>query len=1038
MKGIAAKADETVKCYISRPDPHGRGLPAILYPRFRSYLFVCAAMAGMAAFFLCRRIPFIQKYPDFIVGPVAWEGSVKTVDYLAACLALGVFVVVLFVTNALASRIPQRPKGSIWVHSVEAWAGTIPPEFGVTLVPLGWFVGCIAGKLVIAFLLGGPLGFGTLPHHYLLLCLWALILMVAFRRRMVAIDPGASPASLTSLGLYALIGLFVSCAAALAISVVIHQFILVSAGDSFVFVTSIVAAAAAGFSFCLMVFPHNPSGIESVRSGLTRFIVWAQVVVPFLLLTLLPNGRIGSAELPIVLVIFSAVGWSLVVWYRRVHHPSPQDQKGGIYSQILFTPTIICFLIVTLMPSLPLRTSPFDDYHIGEVYLPWQQLVLFHKLPFADLNYPHGFTHLIQGLLASFFPGKPFISFTYGTTLLFAVSIALTFVFLRAVVGTIPSLLFLMTSPFTRSLPFAFIIPFLCLIANRTLCRNPWRWLLAWGIGAVFLPLYSPPTGSAMFVASLPLAGWMAVRAYHYHGPEAGRRGLLTFFLAAGAFVGALALLFTPVGSVFKGFVNFLLENAQANSVANGIPWRWGKHGLIQILWIPASMTIIALMWKTSVAQKNRDRLTVLIFGSALFFFSCALVPYSFGRIDDTGISRAGSMSLWLLYFGIPIMILLIHRPRIAATFLLIFPLYGGFLQASIASQEVKSWSMLVDRLSGRGIEEVVETAGDRNRQIPSGHKGAPADTTLTASGDLRVIIDTLLTPDETYFDLTNHSAQYFHLQRPVPSLESAVYNAPSSMTQARMLGQLQKTVPPVAIAEGNTIIFDGGSVSLRSNRIYRYFTLRYVPVRIGGYTFLVAPGLLETARHLSLAYEGDRSSARDTGDDRPSSRRGEDRDAELLDKAFYPGHLKKIPVSWGRSWASLSPGLAPVAMAGEGTLPANMPEGPQVSQTAVKLSGLGISGADAGMIVFDFACERLFGAAEPEIVLSWVSDIADGVSDSSTIRFYGATGRLVVPVDACPRWLKSRKITAVTLSLINPEICRSSRLYNIGLYQRK
>jgi len=96
-----------------------------------------------------------------------------------------------------------------------------------------------------------------------------------------------------------------------------------------------------------------------------------------------------------------------------------------------------------------------------------------------------------------------------------------------------------------------------------------------------------------------------------------------------------------------------------------------------------------------------------------------------------------------------------------------------------------------------------------------------------------------ILLPGQTYLDLTNRQAMYFYLDRPVPSLYAATFNALNkrqTATHARSTGR-QSTRRGF---HRPALEADAIKASLRSFFLYRYVLRGYRPVVVGPYTFLV------------------------------------------------------------------------------------------------------------------------------------------------------------------------------------------------------
>ena len=98
-------------------------------------------------------------------------------------------------------------------------------------------------------------------------------------------------------------------------------------------------------------------------------------------------------------------------------------------------------------------------------------------------------------------------------------------------------------------------------------------------------------------------------------------------------------------------------------------------------------------------------------------------------------------------------------------------------------------------------------------------------------------------------------------------------------------------------------------------------------------------------------------------------------------------------------------------------------------------LSALGLSGHDAGLLRLDFRCEDQI--AEPRVQIFWWGDNHSEPFEESSVHFTAASGALIVPLDASPRWLTSRRIHGLRIDMANPSACSAFGVENLELLQR-
>ncbi|MDA8105308.1 MAG: hypothetical protein M0Z71_07965 [Nitrospiraceae bacterium] len=595
---------------------------------------------------------------------------------------------------------------------------------------------------------------------------------------------------------------------------------------------------------------------EDFRVLLLNMVILIQLPLPFLFFDALPHpwrqdGLLYRGYQPTA-ALYAAVGIvisiSLYSWYRRWLSFKSREAAGEQTLASAVVPGAVVALVVFLhAQQLGLPILHLDDYHMGEWYLPWQQLTDFGKLPFVGINYPHGFVHLLQGVLGRIFFDTTAASFFASDRMLLMFACALTFLSISAIVGPFWAFFVMVTFPlekFTQN--HWFTAPAIMLLINAYLLDRPARWVVVWGLSATFLTLYAMSTGTAFALASLPFGLWMIVRAWK-EDPKRIRNGML---LTTGILT--LLLLVTPLGKVLAGLLRFLAENASVNTIANGSPWAdtfgapfhttglFASGFLSELLrsgWILGVAATAIVVWREAAAPHNARRRQTLIFGIFIVFFLLLMMAYSFGRID-LGITRTGVVSLWLLSFAIPLLFLL-PRQRILSAPMLLWAALGAVCYAAMGG-DLPDTTTLVSR-----SVDIIKVQNRRVALDPAlPHLGYLILDDDRAEGlhELRQILHEILLPGETYLDLTNHSARYFFLGYPVPVVEAAVYNAPSVATQERMIQQLVSQPPPVIIIDGDTISWDGPTVQLRANLLYRYIVKSYVPVKRGRYILLIEP----------------------------------------------------------------------------------------------------------------------------------------------------------------------------------------------------
>jgi len=386
------------------------------------------------------------------------------------------------------------------------------------------------------------------------------------------------------------------------------------------------------------------------------------------------------------------------------------------------------------------------------------------------------------------------------------------------------------------------------LLANESLLLRPIRWIVAWVLTSLFVTFYAMSTGTALTLASLPVALWMVGRAWRDE-----RRSFLYFCCILAAIIGLLCVI-TPFGRVAFSLVRYLAENAAINAVANGVPWgeTFGKGlnsstimssgfltELLRLAWIFGIVIIGIVAWKEATGRPEERNQKLLVLSALVGFFPLALTAYSFGRINP-GLPRSGFISVWMLTFAFPVLLATKRSRTQINSAIIILAAVGAACYALMGGQLPE-----VSRLSSRAVA-AADVRADQLRGNPAlPNLGNMVLDPYRQDGlsELQQVLKGLLRAGETFLDLTNHSARYFFLGYPVPILEPAIYNAPAATTQDRIIGQLVTSPPPVILIEGDNITWDGAVLPLRAGLVYRHvMSLGYLPIKRGRYILLAEP----------------------------------------------------------------------------------------------------------------------------------------------------------------------------------------------------
>jgi hypothetical protein len=785
---------------------------------------VLASAAALVLHGLARRTgAFHDTYREFIVGILSASGQVKTLDYAFVAVWLAIFAAAFALSQLVFRRLtaccaaPAEPRQL----TLLAYVPAVPVLTALWGSPLDlWVVGLsILALMVLPFaaLLAWRFGQGFAAGELedFAAAVWAMALFavcvpIAFNLVSARLLPGASQ-PVPALKLAA---------------------------------TGAGMAAIAAFLFA--------RSLSDVVIKAKEAVLLLQIPLPLLLLVALPSPILvddrpfmaygAKPALYGLLVILVAASWFSLArrWMAFARQESTPATK---ILDPLCVAAILAFIAYPLIA--PLLST--DDFHFGEKLYGWHQWWAFGQLPFVDTVQVHGLVDVMPGLLALWFYDGALAALAPGEALIRTIlGIGIVVTLARMTGAAWALLLALPISAHTHFLRLAPLFILAALLLDRPLIGRPARWLIIWGLGSLLIAFWYPAGGTAMIIGSLPFVVHIGLRLSRSW--RADRHGAI----ALGAVVAAvlLALALTPLGRMALGVVDFLLEGARLNSIAYGLPLRWETTAelaripgamrsdlmfhLLRFMWLPLA-ALAALRLVAELVRSRRDPAAVLgwllVMGTALIS-----VPYSLGRVDPFAFSRLGKLTMLIAGLFMLASSLERERARVYVGFavLALAALPGwpaGWIQAAISKPHAKP-----------AFSAPTGASMALARELGYGPVLFPEPDRLQRLAELRRIIDGVLEPDETFYDMTNRSALYTYMHRRMPVSWAAVYTDISAATQARTVRQLEAARPPLLLL-GPGLNYDGVKPSLRTYWVYRQvMALGYEPRRIGEYDFLVRP----------------------------------------------------------------------------------------------------------------------------------------------------------------------------------------------------
>lgn len=951
---------------------------------------------ALSVIFVWNIYPFLgsgQEYKDLVVGNLIWSDYDKDKEWTAFRLLL-IFSVVFSLGISVIFQYLREKKLSFDFLSTThdlfyiAW---FPAIFwlGAALVrpdisPFIMTTSCIFVFLIVLIVLGlSRLHEKTEKRDLMDIGLSSILILVLTVFSILAL---AIPAGMYSLYLR---------------NILHDKWILILAGSGVILT----------FSFIIINIYFSDS-VEKIKNRFHLSLLLLQIPIPFLLFVFISKYYIYQGKVltmyrsnGIAFIVFCLIALSLYMLFQKYKKLLNENKNGKntSYKDVLSMYSLYPIAIyISWSQYIKVLGFEFDDFHIGEQLLPWQQIIDFGKIPYVDFIPIHGLMPLLYGGLNELFYGNTVATFPLAMGLLAAIAVAITFIAIYLFSGPIMALLL---TPFIWSGivdRFYFVIPALLVLSIPKITSRSKIWLSAWIIVCLFSISYNAAIGAGIAVGSLPLAIYMGWRAYKEE------RNWLKYCIAFLTCIAFLILALSPFREIVLGFFHYFIDNSSTNEIAYGMGlFQYNNHpeelglgaiqfqwNLLRISWMLVALIAIVIFIRTLIIKQYDIK--------SKYFWLVVLLPITFfmigewvlGRIGGETLSRTGALSYIALLVFLPLMIIGFRSDPTRSVSILFIALIMGSVISVTTVPDFNVWL----------TKPFSNTEVDQNYILVSGK-----DIGLERLGDLftqpkrieelqnlKAAMTPFIHDEETFLDLSDHSALYFYLNMPVPVLYSAFYNAPDTKSQTRMIDQIKDNPPPVILI-APSINHDGGPASLRSYRLYRELIDSYVPEQIGEYTFLIRPDRINI----------------DIIDDKNSS----EKQMDILDNVFSTPDLNSIPNAWGRSW-DLMKGRFTIIKSIKPTGGYNfrvvkdntyrpIGENPYIFY---ELSQYNLSGKEIDHILLDYSCTMGTTGTAPILELYWKAD-NKSPSEKTVLRFSGSGSKALIPVGAQPRWRLAKHI---------------------------
>lgn len=1000
---------------------------AMIAPRWWGFVLASTLLAAGVAELVYLKLDLPQRYAEFVVGAIAWTYENKFRDFALLYGFVAAFLVALAVLTMLAARLKSlfgfegvdRLHDGVLLLCAPAglWLGELITTKSSSLWLLHASQGLlVAGLLMAAVLVGRGKAFWQERSEDLFRTLSTLLLFVV----------------LSALAISA-IGVAVN---RLGARVHAHHWL---SSERVLVWTCIAAVAAISIAGFLSAKARDSFLLdESAR----RLTVFAQAFLPLFFLCLVPpswvwgaEGSLGSGYRLSALgktVVLVCMALAYVDLYRRARAQLRHEPNRGSPLELVSIACAVGVLLFLKMTPLGLAIVNHDDYHFGEMLVPWWSWADKGQLPFWDYAPARGLLNYIPGALSKLlFDGSPTTIYA-AHAFVFVVFIPIALVVLRASIGMGAAFVAILLGPAVNGYGEIDLVTttYLAYLCWGYFNWTPQRWLATFAALGTLLLLYTPGQGALTLIACGPIA---LFKAWELQTQQPRR--LLTLALTI-ALVLTVLCVFTPFGKMILGALRYGAEQSSINSIAHGVNWSasfgtamtnpW-LFEMMRVSWLGVAIASAVLMLKAWPTERGPDRTRVFIYAGAILIILMLFVVRSAGRIDPGG-SRLGLAASWALSLLAPLLLFLVTRLRgihvlaWAALAGLVTPHLGGMALSTLA----------------RNFNPVDATDYDSRNSTrladdPRLGDGIVSNDQMARITVARQVLDAVLDPNETYLDLTTRHAMYFYVDRKPPVESGSMYNLVGQAQQLRAIQSIHATKLPAVLVSGDNVTHDGGPPSLRSNLVYRDVLLwkGYKLATIGRQVWLIRDDRLQRLSSLPGVSIQDVDSS----------------PASPLMSVFHESDLRSIPASWGRSDSTLHksmvsvldvpPSMISVVNDADQTAPGVFAVTGKDPFVRFDISTKQLRGDDAGLLSFDFSC---VGAprAEPKLRVFWGS----GKSQESMAASFvldGRQGRLIVPVDSSPAWLLSPHIRTIRVDAeTSLDACSQFSIRNLQLLRRQ
>jgi hypothetical protein len=971
-----------------------------------------------------------QTYSQLIVGSITWRAETKIQDYLFLFSTLFLFLMIYFFFFFQASELKEKYGDS----SLDEYHKLVV----YSQLPFVLWLAQLIFTSKTSF---------TLPYISFILT----ILVFIFSSFLLIAKSDDQFRSLITVEISLIIVIFILfCGVAINLGFtrlnIFFNYIDLSISP---FIINTVYALSLFFGiFLLIKIWIYSNSFEIKQMNIRKCLLYSQLPIPFLFFILSPTPWINENGVRFYGYGFKPLGWVVIIFiiilstvdlFYRFYNKPDKYSKINIYSSL----SPFCLIAILLFLKATILRTPvisIDDYHFGEVLIPWWSYVNFDMIPFKDftpargllVNYLQGFFnyYLFDGTAASFEAAK-----------IFCIAFYLMFCFplISKSIGSFSTFLVLLLMPIGNNISEIdlMITAFLCHLCFYYFRLSFSRWTILWFFVCNTAILIAPGQGGLFVLATVPLGLYAIYKAYDEEKYLLSRVVIISFIMII------VISLITPIDDIVIGAVRYGYEQSSINNIAHSIEWSLsldnykGKINLwlfeiFRTSWVIVPMIAGILIFRSLMVRDSEKRRKILVYTIPIFILTALFIFRSAGRIGPNQLSRLGLASIWSLSMLFPILLINVFGKKMLPLILCLTVFFAGILTPHFANSHFlkQTGSAIVEfkKFLYTPLEAVKIPSNlvDGNRiGMPNIGLASIEENKIAKLLSIKEVFNALIDQGETYIDLTNRQAYYFYLNYKPPIETGAIYNLVSKNQQLRSIKAVKNNPPPVILASADNILHDGGTVSYRSPLIYRFFVQEYIPVLIGDVVYLVKPDRIERLKKFNEISEINFNKI------------------DLLDRCFRMKDLQKLPIAWGQSISTLKKELTfivsidSISLSQSNSIYLN-PEGqygingpnPYIT---FDLNPNKVNGTDAGILTFHFICNT----KHPIVMKLYWGSKASLPSENTAIRFFVKNGFVVIPLDASPKWLLENEITFLKFVIQEPKDISSFYISDIKLWQR-